>query len=161
MNSWSQVINHGLERLSFTLWVGGMIAVAVAVMVLFSNIADRALAGDIAGQLFNIINYVGVACAVLLLSLWFLRNGGATLKRWQSWAVFIMLLVVVASQWVIRPEIDAVRVKRDAAANGPSAEPLRNQFRKLHGLSFTLYFLNMTIGLAVVFSPVSGRREHG
>jgi len=56
------------ERILLTLWVGGLWAIGYIVApALFANLEDRALAGTLAGVMFNIIAWVGLACGSLLL----------------------------------------------------------------------------------------------
>ena len=57
------------ERILLTLWVGGLWTIGYIVApALFANLEDRALAGTLAGVMFEIVAYVGMFCAVLLLT---------------------------------------------------------------------------------------------
>src|SRR3972149_5657994 len=57
-----------LQSIAATLWVGGMwVTGYVVAPVLFATLSDRTLAGLVAGRLFSLIAWVGMACAADLL----------------------------------------------------------------------------------------------
>ena len=59
---------EALQSIAATLWVGAMWGIGYIVApLLFSRLGDRALAGLIAGKLFSLIAWVGIACAIYLL----------------------------------------------------------------------------------------------
>jgi len=71
-----------LQSIAVTLWVGGMWAIGFIVTpLLFSRLPDRALAGLIAGKLFALVAWIGIACAVYLLVFRIARSGAACLKQ--------------------------------------------------------------------------------
>ena len=54
-------ISHALALLAATLWVGGIGAIGyLAVPVLFQTLADKQLAGMLAGKLFSVTAYLGI-----------------------------------------------------------------------------------------------------
>ena len=56
------------QRILLTLWVGGLWATGYLVApLLFHMLDDRRLAGEIAGRMFSAMNYLGLACGMLLL----------------------------------------------------------------------------------------------
>ena len=53
-----------LQSITVTLWVGGQWAIGFIVApLLFARLPDRALAGMLAGKLFTIVAFIGIACA--------------------------------------------------------------------------------------------------
>ena len=55
-------LSEALYLVAITLWVGGMWAIGYMVApVLFSSLGDRQLAGLVAGKLFSLIGWVGLA----------------------------------------------------------------------------------------------------
>ncbi len=66
----------GLRTLLVTLWVGSLWAIGyLAAPTLFATLADRMLAGSIAGSLFRVEAWLSVVCGLLLLGLFGLRHG--------------------------------------------------------------------------------------
>ena len=77
-----------LQSIAVTLWVGGMwVAGFVVAPMLFSRLADRALAGTLAGRLFTLIAFIGIACAAYLLIYRLMRYGAAGFRQGFFWIV--------------------------------------------------------------------------
>ena len=57
-----KTLTEAIYAIALTLWIGGLWAVGYLVApTLFYTLADRALAGMVAGKLFTLIAYVGTA----------------------------------------------------------------------------------------------------
>ena len=57
-----------IERIILTLWVGALWAIGyLAVPFLFSGLDDRRLAGELAGEMFKAVGYVGLVSGIILL----------------------------------------------------------------------------------------------
>lgn len=131
------------ERLLLTLWVGGLWAIGYMVApALFANLDDRALAGTLAGVMFEIIAYVGLACGAFLLLFNQLRHPGQALN-WRALVLVFMLLFVAVGQFLVAPLIGEMRVQ------GLTEEAA---FGKLHGFAAGLYLLTSLLGLVLVIA---------
>jgi hypothetical protein len=64
-------------------WLVG-IGYLVAPTLFAALSGDRPLAGVLAGKLFELIGWIGLACASYLLLFELLRMGTAALRRWTS-----------------------------------------------------------------------------
>ena len=142
------------ERVLLTLWVGGMWAVGyLAAPVLFYTLSDRILAGTLAGRMFSIINYIGLAAGLwLLLSGWLRRRSGAW-PTWQLGALACMLVCIAIIQFGLQPVMAELRAQA-AAAHGV----LPPRFGQLHGLSSALYLVASLLGLVLVATRGGARR---
>ena len=131
------------ERILLTLWVGGLWAIGyIAVPALFARLEDRALAGSLAGTMFEIVAYVGMVCAVLLLLSNQVRNPGRRLN-WRAFVLLVMLLLVVAGQFIVAPMIAEIRVAGTSASSA---------FAWLHGVASSAYLITSLLGFALVVS---------
>ncbi len=136
------------ERLLLTIWVGGLWAIGYMVApALFANLEDRSLAGSLAGVMFDIIAYTGLACGSLLLLFNQLRHAGQRVN-WRAVVLLLMLLFVVAGQFVLAPMITGLR----SQGLTDSVE-----FGRLHGVASALYLLNSLLGMALVVAGEDGR----
>jgi len=132
-------MNPALERVLLTLWVGSLWVTGFMVApVLFATLEDRALAGTLAGELFRLTGYTGLACGGLLLALNAV-NYRALNRRGLLLAG--MLLLVVIGQFVLAPMIAGLREQ------GLSATP---RFGQLHGLASVLYVITCLLGMLLV-----------
>jgi hypothetical protein len=106
------------------LWAGSLWSVGLWVTpILFSVQPDRQLAGMLAGRIFSIETYVGLAVAVLALLL-----PGRTKFVWG----YLAAVLLAVNEWALRP------VMMVARAHG-SAVGLT--FGAWHGVSAVIYLL--------------------
>ncbi len=145
------------DRLLLTLWVGGLWAVGYLVApTLFATLADRQLAGQIAGQLFHLMSLIGLVCGGLLLVGAALRNGVAALREWRVGVVGLMLVVTLIGSYVLQPQMAALKLEGIAEGSAAAA-----QFGRLHGISSGLWMLNSLLGLALVVAAGPFRARRG
>ena len=138
-----------LQSILATLWVGGMWAIGYIVApVLFSRLGDRALAGLIAGKLFSLIAWIGIASAVYLLVYRLVRNGSAVFRQGIFWIVLLMLGLVCAGEFGIQPIMAAL--KEEALPKQVMESVLRDRFAAWHGVSSVLYIIQSLLGATMV-----------
>ncbi len=142
------------ERAALTLWVGGMWATGYLVApVLFRMLDDRAQAGAIAGQLFAISNWIGLACIALLLLGALARNGRAWFSDWRAWVLLAALALVLIAEFALAP---AMRELKAAAGGDLVAHAgLHRRFATLHGVSSTLFVVTSLLGLLLALFGVT------
>jgi hypothetical protein len=137
------------ERILLTLWVGSLWAIGyIAAPALFAELEDRALAGRLAGAMFEIVAYIGMLCAVLLLLSNQVRNPGRRLN-WRAFVLSVMLVLVIAGQFVVAPMIAEIRVVESSASSA---------FAWLHGVASSAYLITSLLGLALVVAPDASAR---
>jgi len=142
-------IAEALHAVAVTLWVGGLWAVGLLVApMLFHHLADRALAGDLAGRLFAAMAYVGLGCGAYLLLYRLLRFGGAALRQGFLWVTLLMLLLVAAGQFGIQPILASL--KEQAMPEQVMESVFRARFSAWHGVASVLYLIESALGLALV-----------
>lgn len=130
------------ERILLTAWIGGMWAIGyIAAPTLFTLLDDRKMAGQLAGQMFHIINWIGLICGILLLILIIKRYG----RIWQLWVLLAMVLVVANNEFVLQPMM--ADLKALGLQEGSEA---KSRFGMLHGVSSILYLFTSIMGLILV-----------
>lgn len=143
-----------LFTIALTLWVGGLWAVGYLVApTLFATLADRQLAGLVAGKLFALIGWVGIVCAVYLLLSLFVRLGGSAFRRGFFWLLLVMLALTALSQFGLQPWL--AKIKAEALPREVMESVLRDRFATWHGISSILYLVQSLLGL---FLAVLGAR---
>ena len=140
-----------LATLSVTLWVGGMWMLGyVVVPVLFKVLPDRQLAGMLAGQLFTLLAYIGIASALYLLFQQLQQFGRAALQRRVFRIVAAMLLLVLVGQFVLQPILADLKVQ--ALPLDVMQSALAAQFKTWHAVSGVLFLLQSLLGIALVLN---------
>ncbi|GMR16092.1 MAG: hypothetical protein BMS9Abin31_0397 [Gammaproteobacteria bacterium] len=132
------------EKILLTIWVGGMWAIGYVVAPVLFQMLDKPVAGNVAGQLFTIMSYIGLFSAVALI-INILVPQGFNARHWQLWTLVIMLVIIVIGQFVLQPMMAELK------APGLSEEN-RSQFGRLHGIASVLFLMNSLAGLALVVS---------
>ncbi len=138
-----------LYLLSITAWVGGTWCIGyLAAPVLFSTLADRTLAGQLAGRLFEMIGWVGLAAATYLVAFLLGRWGSKVVRRSVFWLVLVMALLVAAIQFGIQPLM--AELKADAFPRDVMESIMRERFAMWHGVSSILYLVQSLLGAWLV-----------
>lgn len=146
-----------LYHLAITLWVGALLAIGyLAAPTLFAQLADRTLAGSLAGEMFKWVAWLGIVCAAYLLLFLMARRGFGVLKSVVFWLVLAMLGLTAAGYFGIAPIL--AQLKADALPRQVMESALRDRFAAWHGISSVLYLLESLLGVALVVMQGRGNR---
>ena len=136
----------GAERSLLTLWIGGLwITGYVVAPSLFATLDDRQLAGQLAGQVFRLMSYIGLVVGTLLLLSMLVRAAGNWTREWRVWVLVSMLVLVAVGAFVIQP----MMVELKAGGIVPGSEQAA-AFGRMHGISSILFLVTSLLGLSLV-----------
>ncbi|HXF67765.1 MAG TPA: DUF4149 domain-containing protein [Burkholderiales bacterium] len=142
-------VADALQSVAVTLWVGGLWAIGFIVApLLFSRLPDRALAGLLAGKLFTLIAWIGVACAAYLVVFRAARAGMACLKQGFFWVTLAMLALTLAGELGVQPVLEGLKVQ--ALPREVMESVFRDRFLTWHGVASALYVIVSLLGVALV-----------
>lgn len=131
------------ERVLLTLWVGGLWTIGYVVApALFATLEDRALAGTLAGLMFEIIAWIGMGCVPVLLLINQLRYPQRRVN-WRMLVLLAMLLLIVVGQFLLTPMMAELRAAGQSDAGA---------FARLHGIASLIYLVNSLLGLVLVMA---------
>ncbi len=151
-----RALADALQSITVTLWVGGMWVVGFVVApLLFARLGDRALAGLMAGKLFSIIAWIGIACAAYLIVYRIARFRAGCLRQGFFWMALLTLAFVLAGQFGVQPVMEALRAQ--ALPKEVMESVLRDRFMTWHGVASVLYIFQSLLGLALVVLLGKGR----
>jgi Domain of unknown function (DUF4149) len=137
-----------LNLIVITLWVGALWATGFSAYLIFDTLQDKQLAGSLAGKLFTIVSYIGMASGFYLLIQRLLDYGTGALKQSFFWAVFAMLLLVLAGHFGIQPLL--AQLKTDAMPNDVMQSVFADRFRNWHGIASVAYLAECLLGFVLV-----------
>lgn len=150
-------LTEGIYVFALTLWVGGVWAIGYVVApTLFHTIADRAFAASIAGRLFALFAYIGIGCAIYLLSFRLARFGGACVKQGIFWLILVMLLLALAGELGVQPILAGL--KHQALPKEVMESVVRDRFATWHGVASGLYLIQSVLGVILVWLHRRGIR---
>lgn len=133
----------GLAGGLLVLWIGGLWAIGyIAAPALFANLGDKQLAGMLAGRLFAVMAWIGIAAAAYLLIYRFVRDGAAALKTLFFWVVALMLALTLAGHFGMRGL---------GMPHAMMQSVFTNRFVRWHGVSSILFVIQSALGLLLVW----------
>jgi predicted cobalt transporter CbtA len=137
-----------LNLIVITLWVGALWMTGLTAYVFFDSMQDKQLAGSLAGKLFTIVSYIGLASAFYLLIQRLLDYGTSALKQGYFWAVLCMLLLILAGHFGIQPIL--AQLKASAMPNDVMQSVFADRFKTWHGVASVAYLLQCLLGFVLV-----------
>ena len=137
-----------LNLIVITLWVGALWMTGITAYVLFDVMHDKQLAGGLAGKLFTLVSYIGMASAVYLLIQRLFAFATGALKQSFFWAVFVMLLLILAGHFGIQPIL--AQLKTAALPNDVMHSVFANRFSTWHGVASVAYIVECLLGFVLV-----------
>jgi hypothetical protein len=144
-----QRLASGLALLAAALWTGSLWGVGLlAVPVLFQSLADKMMAGMLAGKMFTLVSFTGMACASYLMIYLAAQSGTRALRHPLFLIAATMLLLVMAGEFILQPEMAAL--KAQALPADVMHSPLSDRFQFLHHVASSLYLVECLLGIALV-----------
>ena len=137
-----------LNLIVITLWVGALWTTGLSAYVLFDSLQDKQLAGSLAGKLFTVVSYIGMVSGFYLLIQRLLDYGTGALKQGFFWAVFVMLLLVLAGHFGVQPIL--AQLKADAMPADVMHSIFAERFGKWHGVASVAYLVECLLGFVLV-----------
>lgn len=136
-----------------TAWVGSLWTVGFVVApTLFATIADRRLAGSIAGSIFRVEAWLSIACFIAL-ALLLLRAGREDKTGRQRNILLIiiaaMLACTLAGYFGLQPYMASLRAAVEPG--GIMTASTKLLFGVLHGAASVLYLTESLLGVALMF----------
>jgi len=137
-----------LSLLIITLWAGALWMTGISAYVLFDSLQDKQLAGSLAGKLFTVVSYIGLASAFYLLIHRLFEYGTPALKQMFFWTVFVMLLLVLAGHFGIQPIIESL--KAQAFPADVMQTVFADRFKTWHGVASMAYLMECLLAIVMV-----------
>lgn len=145
-----------LYAIAVTVWTGSLLAIGyLAAPVLFSQLTDRGLAGNLAGVMFTYTAWIGLGCGAYLLLYLMFGRGWRAVKSSVFWIVLAMLALTVAGHFGVQPIL--AQLKADALPRQVMESALRSRFATWHGVSSVLYLVQSLLGIVLVVLQDRGK----
>lgn len=145
-----------LYSIGIAVWVGSLLAIGlIAAPVLFTQLADRGLAGSLAGAMFSITAWVGLVCGAYLLLFVVVAKGWRAIRSGVFWIVLLMLALTAAGHFGVQPIL--MQLQADALPRRVMESALRDRFTTWHGVSSALYLVQTLLGIGLVVLQERGK----
>ena len=139
-----------IQRIVLTFWIGGIWATGYLIVpVIFKSLSMNTVAGQVAGNIFTVMSWAGLASALMLgLSYWFIDR-----SRWRFVVLLVMFILVLINLFVLAPQIDGIRETVGVALQ--SGSEIYRKFAMLHGIASGLFLVVSLLGLLLVIRQPS------
>lgn len=137
-----------VAKIAVTTWVGGLWTIGYIVPILFNRLADKQLAGNLAGSMFAVIAWIGIVCGIYLLIYRLAEAGSSALKQAFFWATLLMVLMTLGTHFGIQPIIESLKAQAMPKAVLQSA--FSDRFARWHGISSIVYLIESLLGLVLI-----------
>jgi hypothetical protein len=143
-----------IRLLLTALWLGAACYFIVVAQSAFAVLPERELAGAVVNRTLAILNYSGLAIAILLLATSLI--GRAAANKFWLWTERVVLLLMASAcaigQFVIAWWLLLIRQEMGGPIDQVAADdPLRIQFNNLHEYSVWVLMAAMAAALIVFF----------
>ena len=149
-----------LFNLAVSCWLGGAALFTFILTPKLFAAYSRDLAGNIVGLLFPGYFRWGLACGAVALLCQLVNRGRFAVA---SLLIIVLMLLLTATQaFVIEPRAAELKQSIASFETTPKDDPIRMQFRTLHGLSMAANLAVIVGGLALVILaslPASGTAQ--
>ena len=139
---------ENLAVITATFWIGGLWVVGIVAYELFKLIPEAQLAGNIAGQLFQMMAFVGMAASIFLLIQRVYQFGTNALKQGFFWLIVLMLILILISHLGINPLLE--KFKLEAMPKDVMESVFADRFTTWHGISSIAYLLECFLGVFAI-----------
>ena len=116
--------------------------------LIFDALADKTLAGNLAGKLFAHLAYFGIVAGFMLLIHRLSVFGLQAFKHSYFWIIVTMLLLILAGQFGIQPIL--AQLKAQAGAVNVMQSVFADRFAHWHGIASVAYLIECLLGVALV-----------
>ncbi len=150
-------IAHSIYTVLLALWVGGISLFTFVVTPDIFRSYSRDAAGEIVGKLFPhyfLFTLLISILALLVLPLCKSLFGHAEL-RWSFVLIIIAVMINVFMIFKLNPDIRKLKKEIHSFESMPEDAPLRQQFRKLHGMSMALNLILLADGITLLLISTS------
>jgi uncharacterized membrane protein len=148
------VVLRFIYLLAIALWIGGMAFFSFLAAPSIFKVLPREQAGNVVSDIFPKYYWQGIICGAIALV------ASVALGMRERWNILlivrtimigVMVLGILYSVIVLQPKIHAVKAQITSFENLSPTDPLRLEFGRLHGRSFSVNAAVLLLGVIVVF----------
>ena len=148
------VVLRFIYLLSIALWIGGMAFFSFLAAPSIFHVLPREEAGKVVTDIFAKYYWQGIICGAVALAtsvVLGMRERWNILLIVRTVTIVVMLIGVLYSVAILQPKIQAVKAQVTSLESLSPTDPLRLEFGRLHGRSFSVNAAVLLLGVVVVF----------
>ena len=148
------VVLRFIYLLSIALWIGGMAFFSFMAAPSIFKVLPREDAGKVVSDIFPKYYWQGIICGAIAL---ITSIALGTRDRWNTLLIArtiiigVMVLGILYTVVILQPKVQAVKAQITSFESLSPTDPLRLEFGRLHGRSFSVNAAVLLLGVVVVF----------
>jgi uncharacterized membrane protein len=148
------VVLRFIYLLSIALWIGGMAFFSFTAAPSIFKVLPREEAGNVVSDIFPKYYWQGIICGVIALAT---SVALGMRDRWNGVLVVrtiligVMVIGILYAVVILQPKVQAVKAQITSFESLAPTDPLRLEFGRLHGRSFSVNAAVLLLGVIVVF----------
>ncbi len=148
------IVLRFIYLLSISLWIGGMAFFSFLAAPSIFKVLPREAAGNVVANIFPKYYWQGIICGVIALgtsSVLGMRERWNMLLIVRTLMIAVMVIGVLYSVVILQPKIQSVKAQITSFESLAPTDPVRLEFGRLHGRSFSVNAAVLLLGVIVVF----------
>ena len=148
------IVLRFIYLLAIALWIGGMAFFSFMAAPSIFQVLPREDAGKVVSDIFPKYYWQGIICGAIALAT---SVALGVRERWnillivRTIVIGVMVIGVLYSVVILQPKIQAVKAHMTSFESLSPTDPLRLEFGRLHGRSFSVNAAVLLLGVVVVF----------
>lgn len=148
------VVLRFIYLLAIALWIGGMAFFSFMAAPSIFQVLTREDAGKVVSDIFPKYYWQGIICGAIALAASVVLG---VRERWnillivRTIVIGVMVIGILYSVVILQPKIQAVKAHITSFESLSPTDPLRLEFGRLHGRSFSVNAAVLLLGVVVVF----------
>jgi uncharacterized membrane protein len=148
------VVLRFIYLLSIALWIGGIAFFSFMAAPSIFKVLPREEAGRVVNDIFPKYYWQGLVCGAIALVTSValgIRDRWTMLLIVRTMTIGVMVIGILYAVVILQPKIQAVKAQTTAFESLAPTDPLRLEFGRLHGRSFSVNAAVLLLGVIVVF----------
>jgi uncharacterized membrane protein len=148
------VVLRFIYLLSIALWIGGMAFFSFLAAPSIFHVLPREEAGKVVADIFPKYYWQGILCGAIALVTSValgMRDRWNMLLIVRTIMIGVMVIGVLYAVVILQPKLQAVKAQMTSFESLSPMDPLRLEFGRLHGRSFSVNAGVLLLGVIVVF----------
>jgi uncharacterized membrane protein len=148
------VVLRFIYLLSIALWIGGMAFFSFLAAPSIFHVLPREEAGKVVADIFPKYYWQGILCGAIALVTSValgMRDRWNMLLIVRTIMIGVMVIGVLYAVVILQPKLQAVKAQITSFESLSPTDPLRLEFGRLHGRSFSVNAGVLLLGVIVVF----------
>ena len=130
------------------IWVGSLWSMLMVTSILFNKIPSTYIAGAIAADMFQFLNYFGMFVLITIILIGIKLEGIKIFKKLFFWITLLILASVLISFFGLNPLLETLKI--EAIPRDVVEGIFENRYNTWHGITSIVYLFQCIMGVLLI-----------